>query len=152
MQNIYFSNGNMQDTEGAGLNTRVTTQDDDGQWVAVSMQEGKPYHGYQACEITKERYDEIQSQILRPDNVDYFWGALGPVGLVDAATHAKLEIMRAEAKLAYLEKSAAANRIKFKISAREARALKEDHKEVFEVMYPDVNADVVQFLFNVKTQ
>lgn len=149
MHTLYFSNGNLQDTVGAGLNVQIATQNDDESWLAVGMSNGQPYHGYQAVEISEERYNELQAQLAKPNEINYFWGAIGPVGLVDAATHATIVAAKATAKAAYIAEQVLACRLQFKISGHDALVLNEPHRDVFELMYPDILPDIVNALFEI---
>lgn len=88
----YYTLGELNDSFGTGLTLACYTQDDSGEWIGVMRTtDGSPFLGYKPTEVTEERYLELQAQIAKPDMVMYFPGKFPGVGVVDKATHTKIQ-------------------------------------------------------------
>lgn len=90
----YFTNGTLNDPSLTGVTVAAFQTDADG-----NLQKGT-YTGYLSQEITEAEYLVWVGRITNPDNVDYFHGAFGAMGVVDARTHALIEAKIASAKSA----------------------------------------------------
>lgn len=81
----YFTNGTLSDPSLSGVTIAAFQTDADGNLPSGT------YTGYLAQEITEAEYLIWVDRITNPDNVTYFHGAFGAMGVVDATTHALIE-------------------------------------------------------------
>lgn len=77
----YFTNGSVNDPSLSGLTVAAFQTDANGN-VPDTVNTG-----YLAQEISEAEYLVWVGRIQNPDNVNYFHGAFGGMGVVDAATH-----------------------------------------------------------------
>jgi hypothetical protein len=149
MKTVYYTNSHLGDTKGAGLTVACYLLNDDGSFASTVMvgEDGKPFLGYMAKEITEKEFLEWKERIANPDYKKYFPSMFGGIGIINKKARETLDAKIAEAKQAYCEKQCEAQRINFKLAQRDAEAIGEDHEAVFTSKHPQVSEDVKAMLF-----
>lgn len=148
MKTVYYTNGELNDTKGAGLTTACYSLKEDGTFAgAVPMSADGKSLGYMAKEVSKEEYDLWNERIANPDLVNYFPSMFGGIGVINKTARKAIDDSFASAKEAHCKQQCEANRINFKLAQRDAEAIGEDHEAVFTSKYPTVSEDVKAMLF-----
>jgi hypothetical protein len=149
MKTVYYTNGTLDDTEGAGLTIASYQVNEDGSYESGVMRtmNGEPFLGYIAKEASEKEYLEWQEHIAKPDGKKYFPSMFGGVGIINKKAREAIDARVAEATKAHCEKQCEANRINFKLAKLDADAIGEDHEAVFTSKHPQVGEDVKAVLF-----
>jgi hypothetical protein len=141
----YFTNGSLDDEKLVGLTLAKFTFTDDGEPDGVQMSNGKPYFGYKAEEISKEKFDELAALIADPTDSKYELGIFKN-GLLNAKTHKKMEALRSKENDAYLERKAQALEPAWQRAVRLAKASGGTPREVLQDFRPDIPANILDKL------
>lgn len=148
MKTIYLTNGELNDTKGAGVTVKSYQLAEDGTVIGQNATlDGKPYFGYLPKEVTKEEYDLWVQRIANPDNKEYFPSMFAGRGVINKAAREALDKQIATAKDKHCKEQCEANQINFKLAQRDAEAIGEDHEAVFTSKHPTVSEAVKAMLF-----
>jgi hypothetical protein len=149
MKTVYYTNGELGDTQGAGLTIAAYLINEDGGYASDVMRtiDGEPFLGYMAKEVTEKEYFEWKEHIANPDRVTYFPSMFAGRGIINKKAREALDKQAIEAQAKYNERVAKESTVKFKLAKLDADAIGEDHEAVFTSKHPEIKEGVKSLLF-----